>query len=426
MTAPYQTTTLKNGVALLLRPMPQAQSVAVGIWVRAGGRYESPEQAGISHMLEHLLFKGTRRRSCEELKRQIEGVGGTLNGFTAEEFTCYMAKVPRRFARRGLEVLADMVCRPRLAEGDLARERDVVLEEIRMYEDSPGQLVHDLFNQLLWPNHPLGMLLSGTVDTVRRIRRQDLIRYWRQTYQSHGLIATCTGAWEPDAWVAEARRTLGGLRGSRVRRFLRAPRPRRGMQVRVWRKATEQTHLCVGTYAIPRTHPDRFALELLHVLLGGNMSSRLFREVREKRGLAYEIGTQIKRFDDTGAFVVYAGCDAGKVEETVATVFRELQRMRRGRVGRAELRRAKDFYAGQLLMGLEDTLEHMLWIGEQAVTAGRVAQPEFLLTHLERVTATDIRRVASRLFQVARMHLALIGPIAESTQGRLARLWRGA
>jgi predicted Zn-dependent peptidase len=375
-------------------------------------------------MIEHLLFKGTASRSCEALKQQIEGVGGSLNGFTAEEFTCYMAKVPARHARRAVEVLADMVRQPRLSEEDLAKEREVVLEEIRMYEDSPGQLIHDLFNQLLWPEHPLGTLLSGTIDTVRRIRQADVVQYWKRMYQPAGLLATCAGAMEPAVWQAAAGRALGRMRGTKPAQFPRAPRPRRGPQVRVWRKATEQTHLCVGTYAVPRTHPDRFALELLHVLLGGNMSSRLFREVREKRGLAYEIGTQVRRFDDTGAFVVYAGCDAGKVEETVTTVWKELRRIRRGRISRSELRRAKDFYAGQLIMGLEDTMDHMLWIGEQAVTVGRVARPEQLLVQLERVSATDIRRVASQLFVGARMHVAIIGAVADSVQQRLSRLCR--
>jgi predicted Zn-dependent peptidase len=410
----YHVDTLANGLALVQRPMPQARSVAVGVWVRAGGRYETPEVAGISHFVEHLLFKGTRRRSCEQLKQQIEGVGGSLNGFTAEEFTCYMAKVPTRHGRRALDVLGDMIRRPTLHPRDVDKEREVILEEIRMYEDAPAQGIHDLFNQLLWPEHPLGMLLSGTIDTVRRISREQIVRYWAERYQPRNLLVACTGALEPAAVRRQVQRIFGRLRGGAGRRFLPAPRPRRTPQVRVWTKQTEQTHLCAGTYAIPRTHPDRFALELLHVLLGANMSSRLFREVRERRGLVYEIGTQIKRFDDTGAFVVYAGCDTGKVAETIRTIFGELSRIRRGPISRAELRRAKDYYAGQLSMGLEDTMDHMLWVGEQALTTGRIGRPEALVEHVERVTERDIRRVATALFVTPKMHLAIVGPIAES------------
>ena len=423
-TEPYQLTRLPNGLEVVLRPMPQAQSAAVGIWAGAGGRYESADRAGISHFLEHLLFKGTRRRSCERLKREIEGVGGSLNGFTAEEFTCYMAKVPQRHARRAVDVLADMVRHPMLAAGDLDKEREVILEEIRMYEDTPGQYVHDLFNQLLWPDHPLGMILSGTIDTVRRITRADVVDYWARMYHPRNLLVACAGAVDSDALMRQIRRAFGSRRGVSAPRFLRAPRPRRGPQVRVWNKPTEQTHLCVGTYAIPRTHPARFALELLHVMLGANMSSRLFREVREKRGLVYEIGTQIKRFYDTGAFVIYAGCDTGKVSDTVQTILRELSRIRRGPIPRSELQRAKDYYAGQLLMGLEETMDHMLWMGEQAVTVGRIARPEVLLEHLAKVTERDIRAVAGQLFVTPKIHVAVVGPIADPEASRLAALCR--
>ena len=211
------TATLPGGLGLVLKPMPHAQSVAVGVWARAGGRYEPPAVAGISHFVEHLLFKGTRRRSCEQLKQQIEGVGGSLNGFTAEEFTCYLAKVPHRHARRAVDVLADMVRRPRFSPQDVEKEREVILEEIRMYEDAPGQYVHDLFSQLLWPDHPLGMLLSGTIDTVRRITRADLISYWRRMYQPDNLLVTVAGAVESDAVTQQVRRAFGGgRRGDQV------------------------------------------------------------------------------------------------------------------------------------------------------------------------------------------------------------------
>ncbi|MBI1991703.1 MAG: insulinase family protein [Candidatus Omnitrophica bacterium] len=424
MSSPYRMATLSNGLGLVLRPMPQAQSVAVGVWVGAGGRYESSELAGVSHFLEHLLFKGTRRRSCEELKQAIEGVGGSLNGFTAEEFTCYMVKAPHRYTRRAIDVLADMVQRPRFSLDDVNKEREVILEEIRMYEDTPGQYVHDLLSQLLWPNHPLGMLLSGTIDTVRRMTRSDVARYWRRMYQPRNLLVACAGAMDPEGVSRYVRQAFGTMRGAPARAFQRAPRPRRGPQVRVWNKQTEQTHLCAGTYAVPRTHPDRFALELLHVLLGANMSSRLFREVREKRGLVYEIGTQIKRFHDTGAFIIYAGCDTGKLTATVQTIFTELSRIRRAPIARAELKRAKDYYAGQLIMGLEDTMDHMLWMGEQAVTVGRVAKPDILLGHLANVTERDVQRVARHLFLTPKMHLVVGGPVAEHEASRLADLCR--
>ncbi len=414
-----------HGLGLAFHRMPHALSVAVGIWVQAGGRYESSELAGISHFLEHLLFKGTRRRSCEALKQHVEGIGGSLNGFTAEEFTCYMAKVPRQYARRAIDVLADMVCSPTLKPGDVEREREVILEEIRMYEDAPGQLVHDLFNQLLWPNHPLGTLLSGTIDSVRRIQRKDLVRYWRRMYQPRNMLVACAGADDFSVFTRQITRAFraGKTERSAVR-LSAAPRARSKPQVRVWKKDTEQTHLCLGTYAVPRTHPDRFALEILHVILGANMSSRLFREVREKRGLVYEIGTQIKRFRDTGAFVIYAGCDTGKLTATVQTICRELRRIRRDPIPSSELKRAKDYYAGQLIMGLEDSMDHMLWMGEQAITVGGIAEPRRLLKQLRRVSTSHIQKVARSLFTNAKTHLAVVGPVSETLSGQLSSVCR--
>jgi predicted Zn-dependent peptidase len=361
--------------------------------------------------LEHLLFKGTRTRSCEQLKRAIEGIGGSLNGFTAEEFTCYMAKVPAKYLGRAIGVLSDMALHPTLKRSDIEKEREVILEEIRMYEDTPAQYVHDLFNQLLWPNHPLGNLLSGTAATVRRMRREDLVAYWRRLYHPRNCLVACAGALDPERVIRRLRKAFARASHGRLQPFAAAPRTQRGPQVRLIHKPTEQTHVCLGTPAIPRTHPQRFALELLHVLLGANMSSRLFHEVREKRGLVYEIGTHIKRYKDTGAFVIYAGCDAGKLLTTLRTVVAELSKVKREFVRPQELRRAKDFYSGQLLMGLEDTMEHMLWIGEQAVTVGRVARAQDLLAHLERVTPRQVRDVARLLFIAKRTYLAAVGPV---------------
>jgi len=419
---PYQFATLPNGLKVVLRPMDQVESVSVGLWVRAGGRYERLEVSGISHFLEHLLFKGSRTRSCEQLKQAIEGIGGSLNGFTAEEFTCYLAKVPAKYLRRAVTVLSDMVLHPALKAKDVEKEREVILEEIRMYEDTPAQYVHEVFNQLLWPNHPLGSLLSGSVATVRRISRPVLVEHWKRLYHPRNMLVSCAGAMDPTRVIASLRKAFARAPQGSVRRFSPAPRSPRGPQVRLLRKATEQTHLCLGTPAMPRTHPYRFALELLHVVLGANMSSRLFHEVREKRGLVYEIGTHIKRYKDAGAFVIYAGCDAGKLATTLRTIVGELSQIKREPIRPRELRRAKDFYSGQLLMGLEDTMEHMLWMGEQAITVGRVARPHQIVADMERVSVQQVQRVAHALFTARRLHLAAVGPVSERQTATLRDL----
>lgn len=420
----YEIGSCSNGVEVVLKSMPYARSVSVGMWVRAGGRYEDARLSGISHFVEHLLFKGTRKRTCEKLKQQIEGVGGSLNGFTAEEFTCYMAKVPKRHAKRTITVLADMMCSSVMNKRDVELERGVIIEEIRMFEDSPGQLIHDYINELMWPNHPLGAILSGTIESVENISRRELINYWKRMYQSRSMLVTCTGAFDVESTMEHIEQSFRTLRKLPLRKYSRAPRAMKKSQVRIWNKKTEQTHLCLGTYSVPRSHPDRFALEMLHIIMGANMSSRLFREVREKRGLVYEIGSQIKRFEDTGAFVVYAGCDTSKLVDTVKTIIREFGRIRKDLVSNAELVRAKDYFGGQLEMGLEDTMDHMMWVGEQVISSGRIAKVDALMKRLKAVRASDIQRVARRLFKTSNLHLAIIGPLDTSKEAEFAKLCR--
>jgi predicted Zn-dependent peptidase len=417
---PYVTHQLPNGLTVVLRQLPHVESVSIGLWVRAGGRFESPTLAGTSHFVEHLVFKGTRTRTCDQLKQMVEGVGGSLNAFTAEEFTCYMAKVPARHLANAITALTDMALHPSLTPRDLEREREVILEEIRMVEDTPAQSVHDVLNQVMWPDHPLGNLLGGTEQSVRRITRGVLHEYWRRFYHPRHMLVACAGAVDPEVVMRHVRHAFAGAHQGRVQRHRPAPRPPRGPMTRVVRKTSEQTHVCVGTRAVPRTHPQRFALEVLHVLLGGNMSSRLFNEVREKRGLVYEIGTHIKRYQDTGAFVIYAGCDAAKLSKTLHTVVAELQRVRSHAVPPRELQRAKEFYNGQLALSLEDTMEHMLWIGEQAMMLGRVGTPEALQAAIARVDAEQVQRAARAAFVSPQTYLAVIGPVEESIGPSLA------
>ena len=420
--SPSRMTTLRNGLKIVMRPMEHVASASVGIWVRAGGRYEAAQLAGSSHFLEHLLFKGTRTRSCEQITRAIEGVGGNLNGFTAEEFTCYMAKVPARYLDRAIAVLSDMVLHPTLRGAEIEKERGVILEEIRMYEDTPAQYIHEVFNQLLWPNHQLGNLLSGTTASVRRITRPMIVNYWKRFYHPRNILVACAGAVDPARVETQLTKAFARAPHGALKTLAPAPRAQRGPQVHLIQKPTEQTHLCLGTPAPARAHPQRFAIELLHVLLGANMSSRLFHEVRDKRGLVYEIGTHIKRYKDAGAFVVYAGCDTKKLRLTLQTIMAELARIKREPVRAAELRHAKEFYGGQLAMGLEDTMEQMQWIGEQAVTVGRVGTPEELTTVINRVTPQQIQRAAQTLFTPNRLFLAVIGRVPPEQASSLREL----
>lgn len=412
----YPKTVLPNRLRVISAPMPQMESVALGIWMAAGGRYESARLCGISHFLEHLLFKGTVKRSARQIKEAIEGLGGSVNAFTDVEFTCLYARVPARHVRTALEVLMEMVRAPRLAPGDIERERPVILEEIKMYLDMPMQHVQDLLGALMWPRQPLGMYLAGTVESVRRIRRRDLTAYCRRFYTPANLVVAAAGPISHRALVEQVQHAFHGVPPGAAQRFRRALQRQHRPRLQCAVKETEQTHAALGFHAFPRNHPHVHGLNLLHIILGGNMSSRLFHQVREVRGLAYEIGTQVKRYQDTGAFLISAGVEHRKFTQALRVILGELARVQRQRVTPDEFDRAKEFYTSQLLLALEDTIDHMLWIGEGEMVLGRVTPMAVLLEDIRRVTRDDILRVARQVLAPRHRNLAVIGPLKPAQQ----------
>ncbi|MBI3333086.1 MAG: insulinase family protein [Candidatus Omnitrophica bacterium] len=418
----YHRTLLPNGLTIVSAPREEAESVAVGIWINVGGRYENRRLNGISHFLEHLLFKGTPSRSCRRIKESIEGVGGVLNAFTDEEFTCLWAKVQPKSMAQTVEVLTDMVLHPALEPKELKKERQVILEEIRMYKDLPMQSVHDLLNGLLWPNHPLGMILSGTEESVRRIGRSDLAAFQRRFYTPRNIVIAACGRVSHRDLLEGVKRWWGKVHPgrhwicSRVRQRPRSP------QVKTEVKETEQTHFCLGFHAFPRNHPQVHALNLLNVILGGNMSSRLFQEVREDRGLAYEIGSQVKRYRDTGLFSVSAGVEHRHFLSCLKVIQRQLKRIRREPVSEKEFEQAVEFFVGQILFALEDTVEHMCWMGECEMLLGRVEPVEAILAQVDRVKRGDLTRIARGIVRSDRIGLAVIGPVKPKASARLPEL----
>ncbi len=386
----------------------------MGIWIKVGGRYEKPGTKGSAHFLEHLLFKGSSKYTCSQIKERIEGVGGALNGFTSEEFTCYLAKLPCRHSEEALDILSDMVLRPLLTEEDIAKERSVILEEIKMYKDLPQSYVHELLDELVWPGQPLGLSIAGSFESVGRISRQDLIAFKTEFYNASNIVVSAAGAVKHASMLKQVKKIFSGFKNEEPNAYLAADDAQLTPRINILDKPCEQTHLAMGFHAFPRDHALRHAVALLHIILGANMSSRLFNEVREKRALAYEIGTQVKRFNDTGLFMIHAGIDNCKVLETLPLIMEELAKIATAPVTVDEFRRAKEFYLGQLALAFEDTMDQMLWMGESVSALDKVYTLKDITRELKKVTRGQIQEAAGRIFKKENLSLALIGPLQEN------------
>ncbi|MFA4983817.1 MAG: pitrilysin family protein [Candidatus Omnitrophota bacterium] len=418
----YEKTILDNGLRIVAYPMTAMQSVALGIWINVGGRYESREFKGISHYLEHLLFKGSRKYCCRKIKESIEGIGGSLNGFTSEELTCYLVKIPFRHLELALDILSDMVLNPLLTQEDIDKERSVIIEEIKMYKDHPQSYVYELLDELLWPGQPLGMGIAGTTESVGRINRKDLLLYQGHHYTPLNMVVSACGRLNYPRFKKRIEGIFKDASGKSRNVFVTARENQRQPQFRIFHKDTEQTHLALGFHGFMRDHHLRHAMAMLHIILGANMSSRLFNEVREKRGLAYEIGTQVKHFQDTGAFLVHAGVDNSKTSDAAAVILRELGNIKRDLPGIDEFRRAKEFYLGQLRLSLEDTMDHMLWIGESSATLNKTYSLPAVISKIQKLRRDDVRRVARMIFKENNLNLALIGPLGGAEEKTLKGL----
>jgi len=410
----YKRQKLNNGLRIITKRSSNVQSVSLGIWINIGSRYEALEQKGISHFLEHLLFKGSKKYSCRLIKESIEGVGGSLNGFTSEEHTCYLVKIPHRYLVSALDILSDMVINPCLAPADIEKEKTVVLEELKMYRDLPQSYVNELLDELLWPSQALGSPVIGTVETVNNISRNVLKSFQTNHYTPANIVISAAGLLDYDLLVKKVSAIFSPLKSSKLNVFLKAQQRQDKPQLKIFHKDTEQTHMALGFHALQRDHPLRHTQAILHIILGANMSSRLFNEVREKRGLAYEIGTGLKRYHDTGVFLVHAGIDNRKVPDCLELIFKELGKTKKSLVTKDEFKRAKEFYLGQLSLALEDTMEYMLWMGESVACLDKVYSLEQIIKEVSRVSLLDVRAVARQIFKNEIINLALIGPLAKS------------
>ncbi len=418
----YRKVKLNNGLRIITKRLSGVGSISLGIWINIGGRYEASVYKGISHFLEHLLFKGSKKYSCRAIKESIEGVGGALNGFTSEEITCYLVKIPSRYLAKALDILSDMVANPSLKQSDIKKEKTVILEELKMYRDLPQSYVYELLDELLWPHQAIGAPVIGTVESVRSITRNNLSNFQKTHYTPANIVISAAGLVDHDLLVKRvaaifSERNPGGLNA-----FIAAKEFQNKQQLKIFHKATEQTHMALGFHGLKRDHPLRHAQALLHIILGANMSSRLFNEVREKRGLAYEIGTGLKRYHDTGAFLVHAGIDNQKVIPCLELIFQELGKVKNKLVTADEFKRAKEFYSGQLMLALEDTMEYMLWMGESMACLDKVYTLDDVIQELNKVSIEDLRNVAQQIFRAEKINLALIGPLEKEKKRIYSKL----
>ena len=389
--------------------MPHVRSVTIGVWLMRGSRHESDERSGIAHFVEHMLFKGTDTRTAEDIAQAIDSIGGQLDAFTAKEYASYYIKILDEHLPLAVDLLADIVLRPAFAADEIEREKKVILEEIKMVEDTPDDLVHELFTQHFWQGHPLGRPILGSKETVEALTDDSLREYFRGAYVAPNMIISAAGNLQHEHVRELVQRAFESL-PAEGEPFSEQP-PQVVPQVITRTKDLEQSHLCLGTNSYPQRHEDRYVSYILNTVLGGSMSSRLFQNVREKRGLAYAVFSGLSAYRDAGNITIYAGCANEAVAEVIDLCVDELRGLKRTVVPDAELRRAKDHLTGSLMLSLENTASRMSHLARQEIYFDRHFGLDETLAGVERVAPTDVQRVACDLFNNGSLAATVLGPV---------------
>lgn len=400
--------TLPSGLRLVTEAMPHVRSITVGVWLKRGSRHESDAESGVAHFVEHMLFKGTTSRSAQVIAQTIDSIGGQLDAFTSKEYAGYYIKVLDEHLPLALDLLSDMIMRPAMAPAEIEREQGVILEEIKMVEDTPDDLVHEVFTQQFWARHPLGRPILGTPETVSSFNAPQLRAYFDRTYLAPNLVIAAAGHLEHDALRSLVEAAFAGLPSRTLAAEESAPLVTPGIVVR--EKDIEQSHVCLGTVAYPQAHANRHAVYVLNTILGGSMSSRLFQHIREDRGLAYAVWSSLMTHSDAGALTVYAGCAVERVNEVVDLTLAEFEALRETVVPHDELRRAKDHLKGSLMLSLENTSSRMSQLARQELFFGRQFGLDDVLQSIEAVSAGDVQRVAEELFGHGAAVATVVGP----------------
>ncbi len=390
--------------------MSHTRSVTVSVYVGAGARYETKTNAGISHFVEHMCFKGTAKRpTSQEISEAIDGVGGVMNAATDREYTVYYAKVARPHLGLAMDVLTDLVKSPLFDAVELEKERKVVIEELASVGDSPGQQADMMLDELLWPDQSLGWDIGGTKESVEGLSRDALIQYVQRQYVPNNMVVSVAGSVDEEELLELLAPTLGALPVGRPEAWYPAVAPSEAKRFAILNRRTEQSHICIGMHGLPLKHPDRYALDLLSVLFGESMSSRLFMELRERQGLCYDVNSYVTHFLDDGAFGIYAAVDPSNAQKTAEALVSELKRLLVG-IPHEELHKARELAKGRMLLRLEDTRAVSGWLGGQEILSEGIVSPEEVVAQLEEVTVGDLQRVVENLLVKDSLNMALVGP----------------
>lgn len=398
---------MRNGLVIASEVMPHLRSVSLGVWVKCGSRFERAEKTGISHFIEHLLFKGTKTRSAARIAEAIDSVGGQLNAFTEKEYVGFYARVLDEHLPLAFDLVSDIVLNPTFPSTEITLERNVIFEEINMVEDSPQELILDIYTESFWRNHPLGRPISGTKKSVARVGCADVKKFFQNNYNASNMVITVAGNIRHREVQKLAERYFSGLKPGVATDPGKPPGIHSGSLIR-HKAHLEQTHICLGTVSPPIASEERYCSHLLCNILGGGMSSRLFQNIREKRGLVYSIYSMLNLYHDTGALVVYAGSAPEKALEVVELTLKEFGTLRKQLVSAQELKRAKENIKGSVMLGLESSSSRMTHLAQQLIYYGRFYRLEEILDAVERVTAREIRDLANRIFDPSSLALAAL------------------
>jgi len=391
--------------------MPYMKSVAIVFGIGIGSRYEAQKHQGISHLIEHMLFKGTKKRKDTlEISQVIEGIGGEINASTSKETTHLYAKVPQEQFETAFEVLADIILNSLMREKDLHKEKNVIIEEINKYQDMPEELVEILLDKIMWKNHPLGGPVLGDEKSVSNIQREDLLSYINKFYRPKNLVISVAGNIKIAEVILQVEKYFKIMKQGKIKKYLPAKDNQKNTQIGIKFKKSNQTHLSFGFPGISRLHPDKFPMDLLDIILGSGLSSRLFQKIRVKKSLAYDIHSFIQYFNDVSSLNIYAGVDSSKLRETIQTILEELNKIKGDSLKEDELKKAKEMYKGALSLSLESTLSRAFWLGNRMLLYGRPSTFSEIKEKIEEVKVKDVQKMAQSIFNKDKINLSIVGP----------------